>query len=128
MMKKQIYYTKSGIQLMHEALVRSQFSKQNQLLFSLSINTDLRLSTLLRLQSEDVNGKTTKIRTTHSVSVMTDLDDFLADKPDQGLLFISQRTDKPISAIQAYQILKGGGCLCGHDYTGYRHAYASEKF
>lgn len=115
------------IQHMREALNQSRFPKRNNLLFSLGINTGLRVGDLLRLRIEDVKGKsivkikeekTSKTRTVHLDAVMADIADYLEDQPDVGYLFPSQRTNKPISTVQAYRILKHAGDLCGYDYIG----------
>lgn len=64
------------------------------------------------------DGKTTKTRTVHLDSVIGDIADYLADKPDKDALFLSQRTGKPIFMVQAYRLLKRAGDLCDYDYIG----------
>lgn len=116
-----------AIQNMREALRQTQFPKRNQLLFSLGINTGLRVGDLLKLRIEDVKGKssvkisegkTSKRRTVHLDAVMADIADYLEDQADTGYLFPSERTGKPISTVQAYRILKNAGEKCGYDYIG----------
>ena len=116
-----------AIQNMREALEQNHFPKRNNLLFSLGINTGLRIGDLLKLRIEDVKGKssvkiregkTSKARVVHLDSVMADLADYLEGQPDVGYLFPSQRTGEPISTVQAYRILKAAGEKCGYDYIG----------
>jgi len=116
-----------AIQNMREALNQTSFPKRNNLLFSLGINTGLRIGDFLKLRIEDVKGKnsvkiregkTSKVRIVHLHSVRVDLADYLEERPDIGYLFPSQRTGKPISTVQAYRILKSAGDKCGYDYIG----------
>ncbi|GAB4074591.1 tyrosine-type recombinase/integrase [Barrientosiimonas marina] len=115
------------IQNMREALNQTTYPKRNNLLFSLGINTGLRIGDLLQLRIEDVKGrssvkiqegKTSKSRLVHLDAVMADIAEYLGDQPNEGYLFASQRTGKPMSTVQAYRILKAAGEKCGYDYVG----------
>lgn len=115
------------IENMREALNQTAFPKRNNLLFSLGINTGLRIGDLLQLRIEDVKGKssvkiqegkTSKSRLVHLDAVMADIAEYLEDQPNEGYLFPSQHTGKPMSTVQAYRILKSAGEKCGYDYVG----------
>jgi len=115
------------IQHMREAFQQTLFPKRNQLLFSIGINTGLRVGDLLRLRIEDVKGKssvkiqegkTSKARIVHLDAVMAEIADYLENQPKVGALFPSQRTGESMSTVQAYRILKAAGKKCGYDYVG----------
>lgn len=119
--------TAAEIQNMREALQQTQFPKRNNLLFSLGINTGLRVGDLLQLRIEDVKGKssvkiregkTAKARLVHLDAIMADIAEYLEEQPSEGYLFPSQHTGKPMSTVQAYRLLKSAGERCGYDYVG----------
>lgn len=119
--------TAAEIQNIREALNQTAFPRRNNLLFSLGINTGLRVGDLLQLRIEDVKGrssvkiregKTAKARLVHLDAVMADIAEYLDDQPNTGVLFASQRTGQPMSTVQAYRILKSAGNKCGYDYVG----------
>lgn len=119
--------TTHAIGEMREALARTQAAQRNLLLFTLGINTGLRIGDIVRLRIEDVKGrssivvregKTKKKREVYLDDFMKDIADYLTDKPSEGWLFPSRKGDKHITTTQAYRILAGAGEACGFDYVG----------
>lgn len=100
------------IETMKKAL-RNQ-SERDYLLFTMGINTGLRVSDLLALTVGDVRGKlfytlkeqkTGKTKRIRLTSVKDDIEHFTAGKDDLQPLFLSRTGDKAITRIQAYRIL-----------------------
>lgn len=97
------------------------------LLFSMGINTGLRISDLLNLKVGDVKGKreyvlrekkTKKTKRILLHAVMKDIDDYTAFKGDDEYLFSSRKGNGPISRVQAYRILNEAARDCGLDEIG----------
>ena len=89
------------------------------LLFTLGINTLLRISDLLALKAEDVTGthltvregKTGKLKRIKLNEAARKAVQELA--PQSGWLFPSRRGDKPISRVQAYRVLNAAADRAG---------------
>lgn len=101
-------------------------SKRDYLLFTLGINTGLRISDLLRLKVGDVYNKTEiviteqktgkkRVVTLNKVAIDA-INDFLKDQdinPSHYLFRSRKGKNKPISRIQAWEILSKAGELVG---------------
>ena len=93
---------------------------RNYILFVLGINTGFRISDLLALKVSDVRNST-HIRITEKKTgknkkmlindkLKKEIDKFIKGKPGHEYLFLSQKgTNKPISRVQAYNILREAG-------------------
>lgn len=121
------------IRNMREALgLAKEYGRRNQLLFTIGINTGLRIGDIVKLRIEDVRGKTQltilegktkKRRIVYLYDIMADIAEYvesLADegKPLTGYLFASRKGDKSISTTQAYRILTEAGRMIGRDDIG----------
>jgi integrase len=102
-------------------------SARNLLLFTIGVNTGLRISDIVKLRIEDVKekskftiieNKTEKKRTIHISSIMADIAEYLADKPAEGWLFPSRKGNGHISTTQAYRILAKAADMIGRDDIG----------
>ncbi|WP_411953591.1 tyrosine-type recombinase/integrase [Alkalibacillus sp. S2W] len=102
-------------------------SDRNLLLFTIGVNTGLRIGDIVKLRIEDVKGqssivmkegKTSKKRTVYLNAIMPDIADYLADKPSEGYLFPSRKGDSHISTTQAYRILTNAAKSIGRDDIG----------
>ena len=89
-------------------------SYRDYMLFTVGINTGLRISDILPLKVSDVRGshiiikekKTGKNkRFKINVPLRAELDKYTANMSDDDYLFPSRKGDKPISRTQAYRIL-----------------------
>jgi integrase len=97
------------------------------LLFSVGINTGLRISDLLSLRVGDVRGKreyvlkekkTGKTKRIMLHAVAKDIEDYTTRKSDREYLFASRKGAGPISRVQAYRILNEAAKDCGLDEIG----------
>lgn len=103
------------------------YRKRNLLLFSIGINTGLRISDIVGLRIEDLRGqsyfivyegKTTKRRTVHVPHLMADIADYLDDMDDRGWVFPSRVGDGHITTTQAYRILAKAADFIGRKDIG----------
>ena len=92
----------------------AQNGSRDVLLFTMGINTGLRVSDLLSLKVGDVKGKgeyllrekkTKKNKRILLHAVRKDIEDYTFLKPDDEYLFASRKGEGPISRVQAYRIL-----------------------
>ena len=97
------------------------------LLFSMGINTGLRISDLLSLKVGDVRGKneyvlkekkTGKSKRILLHAVRRDIEDYAQFKSDKEYLFASRKGIGPITRVQAYRILSEAAKDCGLDEIG----------
>ncbi|API93482.1 MULTISPECIES: site-specific integrase [unclassified Virgibacillus] len=106
-------------------------SARNLLLFTIGINTGLRIGDIVRLKIADVKGrtnftiregKTQKKRTVHLNAIMADIaeyiTEYLPDKPDDYWLFPSRKGNGHITTTQAYRILNKAADLIGRNDIG----------
>ena len=113
--------------------ILKQRGYRDYLLFSIGINTGLRISDILKLKVEDVKdkshiilkeGKTKKTKRFFiNEKLREDIDTYIFNKEDRGFLFESRKTDdkgdpKAISRNQAYNILKAVADEVGLDNIG----------
>lgn len=102
--------------------------KRDELLFSLGINTGLRISDLLKLKVEDVREKseyvlkeqkTKKIKRIMLHAVMKEIEEYTEHKDGEEYLFKSRSGgNQPISRVQAYRILNHAASIAGIDEIG----------
>lgn len=127
-------------------------SPRNELMFCFGIYTGLRISDILRLKVKDVRGKryivireqkiqnTRKNNKTKRIPIIPELQrlirDYIEDKRDEEYLFRSrQGRNKPITRVQAYNILREAAHACGLEEIGTHtlrktfgyHMYLQEK-
>ena len=97
------------------------------LLFSVGINTGLRISDLLALKVGDVKGKseymlrekkTKKNKRILLHAVRRDIEDYTYFKSDNEFLFASKKGIGPITRVQAYRILNAAARDCGLEEIG----------
>lgn len=97
------------------------------LLFSMGINTGLRISDLLSLKVGDVRGKneyilkekkTKKNKRILLHAVRKDIEDYTFLKSDDEYLFKSRKGTGPIDRVQAYRILNKAAQDCGLEEIG----------
>jgi integrase len=100
---------------------------RNKFLFTLGINTGLRISDLVKLKVGDVYGKpytdllekkTQKKRRLHLIAIQGDIVEYCVDKQPDDFLFRSKKTDSNISTTQAYRILVAAGEWIGRKDIG----------
>lgn len=104
---------------------------RDHLLFTVGINTGLRISDLLQLQVSDVQDKThitiieskTKKTKKHMINTQLkkDIDHYISSNnlTSNDYLFMSQKgNNKPISRVQAYRILNNVALKVGLDEIG----------
>ncbi len=101
---------------------------RNLLLFLLGINTGLRVSDLLCLRVRDVKDKESvqirekKTNKTKKFPIPREIRSFINEyverKPLARYLFKSQKSNKPISRVQAYRIIKNACMVLGVEHTG----------
>ena len=101
---------------------------RNLLLFLMGINTGLRVSDLLRLRVRDVKNKETvqirekKTRKTKKFPIPREIRVFISEyverKPLCRYLFKSRKSNRPISRIQAYRIIREACDALGIDHAG----------
>jgi integrase len=99
--------------------IKKALHGRNLLLFTLGINTALRISDLLTLKAEDVSGdyltlyesKTDKYKRIALNSVAKKAIRELA--PKEGYLFPSRKGGQPISRVQAYRVLNDAAKRAG---------------
>lgn len=105
----------------------AQNGSRDILLFSMGINTGLRISDLLKLKVGDVRGrneyilreqKTKKNKRIMLHAVRKDIEDYIALKFDEEYLFASRKGGEPISRVQAYRILNRAAKDCGLEEIG----------
>lgn len=105
----------------------AQNGTRDVLLFSMGINTGLRISDLLSLKVGDVRGKreyvlkekkTGKTKRILLHAVMKDIEDYTAYKTDNEYLFSSRKGIGPIDRVQAYRILNKAAKDCGLEEIG----------
>lgn len=97
------------------------------LLFSMGINTGLRISDLLLLRVMDIKGKreyilkekkTGKRKRIMLHAVYDDVEEFVKFKKDEDFLFASRKGNGPITRVQAYRILNSAARDVGLDEIG----------
>ena len=108
--------------------VLNESGTRNLLLFLLGINTGLRVSDLLRLKVKDVKDKDSvqirekKTKKTKKFPIPKEIRIFISEyverKPLSRYLFKSRKSNKPITRVQAYRIIKEAGRVLGLDHTG----------
>ena len=105
----------------------AQNGSRDILLFSMGINTGLRISDLLKLKVGDVRGKneyvlreekTKKNKRIMLHAVRKDIEDFIVLKSDEEYLFASRKGAGPIGRVQAYRILNKAARDCGLEEIG----------
>lgn len=104
---------KGKIEEVKDVLKRN--SMRDWFLFTMGINTGLRISDLLQLKVKDVrnkshltiNEKKTKKNKRFIIngSLRNSIDEYTKRMDDEEYLFPSQKTGKPIQRVQAYKIL-----------------------
>ena len=114
------------IKKMKDILLKQNY--RDYLLFSLGINTGFRISDILQLKVEDVRDKTHieiteektgKTKRQYINSIKDDIDRYISDMKDYEYLFQSRKgTNKPISRVQAYRILRNAADKLGIDKVG----------
>ncbi|WP_280166473.1 tyrosine-type recombinase/integrase [Priestia aryabhattai] len=106
-------------------------SERDYILFLIGINTGLRVSDLLKLETDHIKklkkkvrkeflvreGKTKKERTINLTSIYDEVLAY-AETVDSKWLFPSRKGDKAISKIQAYRQLQKAGDFAGIDSVG----------
>ena len=117
--------TLKGIEDMKWALKRL-CSERDYILFSLGINTGLRVSDLLALKVKDIKGKkrivvkegkTDKPRTIYINGLYQELNDYIKTINSEWL-FPSRKGDKAISRIQAYRSLNKAADMADLESVG----------
>ena len=103
-------------------------NSRNLLLFLLGINTGLRVSDLLCLRVSDIKDKEIiqirekKTNKTKKFPIPCEIksfvNEYVENKPLKRYLFKSQKSNKPISRIQAYRIIKNACMILGLEHTG----------
>ena len=118
------------IETFREAIAVSssdRYRKRNLLLFTIGVNTGLRISDIVKLRIEDVKyktevvireGKTRKPRKIFLNTIMADIADYLEDMPDEGWLLPSRKGDGHITTTQAYRILTKAADYIGRSDIG----------
>jgi len=102
---------------------------RDYLLFVMGINTGLRISDLLKIKVEDVEDKTHIVineektgktkRFLINYKLKSDLEKYIENMQPWEYLFQSQKgTNKPISRVQAYRILRAAAVEIGLDSVG----------
>jgi integrase len=100
---------------------------RNKFLFTLGINTGLRISDLVKLKVGDIFGKpytdllekkTQKKRRLHLIAIQGDIVEYCVGKHPEDFLFPSKKTDSHISTTQAYRILVAAGEWIGRKDIG----------
>lgn len=100
---------------------------RNRLLFTMGINTGLRVSDILALKVGDVNGKdfyalkekkTDKAKRINLHAVKQEIAAFCANRDPEEWLFPSRKGDQAITRIQAYRILNDAAEVCGLEEIG----------
>ncbi|MBJ8056056.1 tyrosine-type recombinase/integrase [Bacillus cereus] len=106
-------------------------SDRDYILFLLGINTGLRVSDLLKMETNDIlklkrkkrkefkvkEGKTKKERIINITSIFEEVFPY-AENLKSARLFPSRKGDKPISKIQAYRQLQKAGDFAGVESLG----------
>lgn len=115
------------IELMKTELMKRGY--RDYLLFVMGINTGLRISDLLELKVEDVQGKShltiTEEKTDKTKRFLInsrlkeDLEKYIETMHPWAYLFLSQKgSNKPISRVQAYRILRAAADEVGLESVG----------
>lgn len=100
---------------------------RNKFLFTLGINTGLRISDLVKLKVGDIYGKpytdllekkTQKKRRLHLIAIQGDIVEYCVDKRPDDFLFPSRTGKNHISTTQAYRILAAAGEWIGRKDIG----------
>ncbi|MCR6514494.1 MAG: site-specific integrase [Clostridium chrysemydis] len=114
------------IEEMKSELLKTGF--RNYLLFTMGINTGLRVSDILNLKVSDVRNKshitirekkTSKHKRFYiNSNLKNDLDKYIYKMNDFEFLFSSQKGGGPITRIQAYRILRKAASVVGIDEVG----------
>lgn len=121
---------KKKLKDMKEALMMSSY--RDFVLFEIGINTGLRVSDLISLKVKDVKGKIhlhitegkTKKKKQFYIQHISDvIETYTKNMNDEDWLFPSRKTDKegnmkPISRIQAYNIINKGADMVGIEKIG----------
>ena len=108
--------------------VLRESGSRNLLLFLLGINTGLRVSDLLNLKVRDVKDKDSvqirekKTRKKKKFPIPSEIRLFICEyvqnKAPSRYLFKSRKSNKPISRVQAYRIIKDACEVLGIYHTG----------
>lgn len=116
---------KADIEKMKNELAKS--GSRNRLLFTMGINTGLRISDILQLKVGDVAGndyyvlteqKTGKRKRISLHAVKEEISAYTQNREPEEWLFPSRRGDQPITRIQAYRILNDAAEVCGLEEIG----------
>lgn len=118
-----IRHTHDITQMIEALALAPSNGSRNVLLFKIGLSTGLRIGDIVRLQIEDVKGrssfkvregKTKKERTVHLNAIMADIADYIEGMDaTHGWLFPSRRGSGHISTTQAYRIITHAA-----DYVG----------
>lgn len=115
------------IQRMKTELSKGSFGSRNEVLFTLGINTGLRVSDLLPLTVADVRGKdkytlteqkTGKTKKINLKGIRQQLDEYTTGMADNEYLFPSRKGGAPMTRVQAYRVLNEAAAACGLDEVG----------
>lgn len=110
-----------------KAILKRQ-SYRDYFLFSLGINTGLRISDILPLKVKDVKNKShisikelktkkdKRFRINNALAEI--INDYTAGMDPEAYLFPSQKTDGPIKRVQAYKILNKAAAQAGLSEIG----------
>jgi integrase len=116
---------KKDLENMKEALLMSSY--RDFVLFEIGINTGLRVSDLLKLKVKDVRGKihlniketkTGKSKQFYLQHISDTIEKYTKHMDDNDWLFPSRKGDKPISRVQAYNILNKAAEMVGLEHIG----------
>ena len=101
------------------ARMKESLHGRDLLLFITGINTNLRISDILKLKREDFNGEHIRIKEQKTSKYKTfKINDSLRKAieelaPESGYLFPSRKGDKPITPTQAWRVLNAGAERAG---------------
>lgn len=107
--------------------VGKENAERNSFLFTLGINTGLRISDILQLKVKDILGKsfadiveqkTEKVRRVTLTEIAGDIVAYCEGMETNDYLFPSRKGDKPISTTQAYRILTQAAEWIGWEHIG----------
>ena len=114
------------IKKMKDILMKQDY--RDYLLFGVGINTGFRISDILQLKVKDVKDKTHieiteektgKTKRQFINGIKEDIDKYITGMADHEYLFQSRKgTNKPISRVQAYRVLKKAAEKLGIEKVG----------
>lgn len=94
---------------------------RDRFLFTLGINTGLRVSDLLNLKKKNIKDyrlklterKTRKYNNLSLLHIQKQIDEYIQFLDDEDYLFQSKKSNEPISRVQAYRILNNSAKAIG---------------